>query len=50
MTDGLLDTEHQAAVDARLTAAIEAHACTAEHGGLLCGAPLDDDGFCEVHQ
>ena len=36
--------EQDTAEDARLTAAILAHAC--DH----CGAPLDDDGLCDQHQ
>ena len=39
-----LEKERIAKEDARLTAAILAHACD------QCGFPLDDDGLCEDHQ
>lgn len=42
--------ERIARMDAKISAAIEAHACDVEHNGTLCGSPLDDDGLCEVHQ
>ncbi len=47
--------ERQAAHDNRITAAIEHGACTVDNyfdgaHGTLCGAPLDDEGQCEMHQ
>lgn len=42
--------EQDARWDEQLTRLTEAHQCTADYGPVLCGAPLDDDGLCEVHQ
>ena len=36
--------------DEQLTRFVMAHQCIADCGGVLCGEPLDDDGFCEVHE
>ena len=27
-----------------------AHMCTVEHGGTMCGWPLDIDGLCPEHE
>ena len=42
--------EETRAQDELLARADSAHACTVEHGGTMCGAPLDVDGICEVHE
>ena len=44
------EAERQTEHDRRLTAHIENHACTVECHVRLCGAPLDDDGLCEIHE
>ena len=36
--------------DEAIAHAEQAHECTVERDGTLCGYPLDDDGFCEVHE
>ena len=36
--------------DANITAAIESQACGVfTHSGVICGAPLDNGGFCGIH-
>ena len=42
--------EARQARDVVLTAAKLAHACTVEHGGTMCGWPLDADGLCPEHE
>lgn len=39
---------HQAR-DVVLEDAKSSHACTVEHGGTMCGWPLDADGLCPEH-
>ena len=36
--------------DELLTHAEQAHECTVERDGALCGWPLDDDGLCPEHE
>ena len=47
--------ERQAKHDELITAAIRAHVCVVDVApwtdyGILCGAPLDDDGLCPEHE
>ncbi len=42
--------ESRRARDVVLEGARRSHACAVEHGGTMCGYPLDDDGLCEVHE
>ena len=42
--------EQQETHDERLTAAIEAQACSVESGPVLCGAPFDIDETCNEHR
>ena len=43
-------TEARWARDVVLTDAKRAHMCTVEHGGTMCGWPLDIDGLCPEHE
>ena len=42
--------EARRAHDVVLSATIRAHACTVDHGGTICGRPLDTYGLCEEHE